>query len=187
MARLTEKAIMASFIKLLNEMPFDRITVKDIVNDCGINRNTFYYHYNDIYDLLRSVFDMRAEEVLSEAPDEDRWQEDFLKATEFALENKKSIYHIYRSVDRRELEQYLLETAGKVMERYVHRKAKGLKVSEEDIRIITDFYQCAIVGMVMQWLDGGMKQDLKELILRAGDLQMGNVSHMLEEAAKNPR
>ena len=46
---LTKNAIMSSLVKLLNEKPLDKITVKDIVLDCGINRNTLYYHYHDSY------------------------------------------------------------------------------------------------------------------------------------------
>ena len=45
MPNFTQKAIKESFIKLLNEKPLHQITVKDIVEDCGVNRNTFYYHF----------------------------------------------------------------------------------------------------------------------------------------------
>ena len=48
MSQLTKRAITESFMKLINQVPFDKITVKDIVEDCGVNRNTFYYHYRDI-------------------------------------------------------------------------------------------------------------------------------------------
>lgn len=51
MLQLTKKAIVNSFIKLLNEKPLDKITVKNIAEDCGINRNTFYYHFSDIREL----------------------------------------------------------------------------------------------------------------------------------------
>ena len=44
MPNFTKKAIRESFIKLLNERPLNKITVKDIVEDCGVNRNSFYYH-----------------------------------------------------------------------------------------------------------------------------------------------
>ena len=52
----TEKTIMDAFLTLLNQYPLDKICVKDIVSACGISRNTFYYHYQDIYDLLRATF-----------------------------------------------------------------------------------------------------------------------------------
>ena len=55
MSKFTKAAIMNSFMKLLSENPFDKITVKDIVDDCGINRNTFYYNFQDIYALVDEI------------------------------------------------------------------------------------------------------------------------------------
>ena len=52
MPNFTKMAIKATFIKLLNERPLNRITVKDIVEECGVNRNSFYYHFEDIPALL---------------------------------------------------------------------------------------------------------------------------------------
>ena len=53
MANFTEKAIKESFAKLLNERPLDKITVKDIVEDCGINRNSFYYvRFGGIFSIV---------------------------------------------------------------------------------------------------------------------------------------
>ena len=49
MSDFTKIAIMHSLIELLEEKEFTKITVKDIVTRCGINRNTFYYHFEDIY------------------------------------------------------------------------------------------------------------------------------------------
>ena len=55
MAAFTERAIKESFLKLLMERPLSQITVKDIVSDCGVNRNTFYYHFEDIPELLEQI------------------------------------------------------------------------------------------------------------------------------------
>ena len=52
MASFTRKAIMDSCLRLLEERPVDKITVKDIVEDCGINRNTFYYHFSSTTTTL---------------------------------------------------------------------------------------------------------------------------------------
>ena len=50
MAKQTQKFIMSTFMQLLERESLDKITVRDIVEECEINRNTFYYHYSDIYD-----------------------------------------------------------------------------------------------------------------------------------------
>ena len=64
MPNFTKQAIKASFIKLLNERPLNQITVKDIVEDCGINRNSFYYHFADLPALLEEVIMEQADNLL---------------------------------------------------------------------------------------------------------------------------
>ena len=56
MANLTKKAIAASVIRLLEKKPIDKITIREITDDCGMTRNTFYYHFQDIYDLCSWIF-----------------------------------------------------------------------------------------------------------------------------------
>ena len=63
MANFTEKAIKEAFVELLGEKPLSRITVKDIVERCGINRNSFYYHFRDIPSLIEEIVTEEAEEL----------------------------------------------------------------------------------------------------------------------------
>ena len=58
MPSFTKKAIMDSFLHLVEKKPLDKITVRDIVDDCGINRNTFYYYFQDIYAVLEEYCDL---------------------------------------------------------------------------------------------------------------------------------
>ena len=55
MAAFTKKAIVESFLHLLGKKPIDKITVRDVVDHCGINRNTFYYYFQDIYAVLEEI------------------------------------------------------------------------------------------------------------------------------------
>ena len=68
MANFTKKAIVASFIKLLTERPLSQITVKDIVTDCGVNRNTFYYYFEDIPKLIETVVEEDAATIIQTYP-----------------------------------------------------------------------------------------------------------------------
>ena len=78
MTQFTSKAIEESFIRLLNERPLDKITIKDIVDDCGISRNTFYYHFQDITALLEHILNADVERVLSQHLDMDSWEDGFI-------------------------------------------------------------------------------------------------------------
>ena len=68
MANFTARAIKASFIKLLNERPLSKISVRDIVEDCGINRNSFYYHFQDIPALIEEIITEQTETIIREHP-----------------------------------------------------------------------------------------------------------------------
>ena len=52
MSSFTKEVIIKTLFELLNEKPLGKITVKDIVERCGVNRNTFYYHFRDISDVV---------------------------------------------------------------------------------------------------------------------------------------
>lgn len=181
---LTKSAIMSSLVKLLNEKPLDKITVKDIVEDCGVNRNTFYYHYHDIYDLMKDIFRLETEKALERVGQQQSWQEGFLYSAQFILENKRAVYHVYSSMERDQLERYLYSIAEYIMISYVRSQAEGLDASEEDIRLLALFYKHAVVGIYNEWLQQGLKGDPQEVILRIGFLLDGNIRSSLEKACK---
>lgn len=56
MAAFTKLVIMRVFENLLSVKPLEKITVKDITDQCGISRNTFYYHYQDIYQVFNGIY-----------------------------------------------------------------------------------------------------------------------------------
>ena len=108
MSRLTEQAIKASFRKLLNERPLTRITVKEIAEDCGINRNSFYYHYHDIPELVEEILKDEVGALIAAYPDISSLEECVETVFDFVVENRRAINHIYHSVDREVFEQYLM-------------------------------------------------------------------------------
>ena len=182
MAQFTQRAIAESLIKLLNERPLDKITIKDIVEDCGINRNTFYYHFEDIPSLVKQILNAEAEKVLLKQEAVVSWEEGFIEGAQFALQNKKVVYHIYNSVRREEVEKYLYHVAGDVMRQYVESAAAGSRAKEEDKKLIADFYKSALVGMTLDWLNSGMKYAPEPLIRRLGVMLKGNIEEALKRA-----
>ena len=68
MPSFTRKAIMQSFLKLVDQRPINKVTIKDIVEDCGINRNTFYYHFSDIPALIEAIVQEEAAELFKAHP-----------------------------------------------------------------------------------------------------------------------
>lgn len=185
MAQFTKKAIIESFLKLLNERPLDKITIKDVVEDCQINRNTFYYHFENIPALVEVIFREETERVIAEHQDISSWEDGFIAAADFALKNKKVIYHIYNSANRGDFERYLNNITSDVMTRFVEQMSRGVRVSGEDKALLSSFYKAALTGMILDWLNAGMKYDPVTVIRRLGKMLDGNIAaclHNMEQS-----
>ncbi len=179
----TKKIIREEFIKILNERPLNKITVKDIASACDINRNTFYYYYTDIYAILSEIFQTELQIVIDEYNDTLSWEESCIVATKFSLQNKTAIYHVYNSMQKEELEDYLFNVSGNIMSRYVEKVSDGISASSGDKKLIASFYQCALTEMVLRWIASGMKEDPDTIIRRIGRLFDGHIALSLKRSA----
>ena len=95
MAGKTERQLADSLKKLLTRKTLDRITVRDITDDCGVNRQTFYYHFHDVYDLVEWMFRQAAEMYMTEGPEDMNWQELTERIIRSFLEEKSFIMNTY--------------------------------------------------------------------------------------------
>lgn len=183
MPSFTRKAIKESFLKLLNERPMKQITVKDIVEDCGINRNSFYYHYADIPSLLEEIVVEEAERIIKEYPSIDSFEQCIDIAIQFALQNRRAVLHIYNSVSRDMYEHYLLEVCQYVVSTYINTVAADLQVAQSDKELIIRFYKCEFFGQIIVWMNEGMKEDIREQFLRLCELRRGMAEAWLRKSA----
>ena len=70
--RFTRSALREALIDLILEKPLVSITVKDICARADINRSTFYLHFKDVTDLLRTTEDEIIEHMREHAPTHER-------------------------------------------------------------------------------------------------------------------
>lgn len=85
MPSFTKRAIIESFLRIASKKPLDKITVRDIVDDCGVNRNTFYYYFQDIYAVLEEICQSGVERVPRGLPLPDMMRSTFEILSGYAL------------------------------------------------------------------------------------------------------
>lgn len=180
MSQITKKAIEASLKNLLLKKPFDKITINDIAEDCGISRMTFYYHFKDIYDLVEWACEEDAKKILEGKDDYKTWTQGFLNLFEEVLKNKPFILNFYRSVGREQVENYLYEIVYDLLLNVIEEKAQGMTVRDEDKEFIADFYKYAFVGLMLDWVKNGMKEDPHKIVKKVEFLLSGSLSVSLE-------
>ena len=180
MSQMTKRALVASLKDLLAEKPLDKITVTDLTEHCGVNRMTFYYHFKDIYDLVEWACIESATRALAGQKTYDTWQQGFLQILQAVQKDKVFVTKVYHSISREHIENYLYRLTYDLMIGVVEEKAAGMTVRPEDKEFIANFYKYAFVGLTLEWVRTGMKDDPAALIERVSTLIHGDITKGLE-------
>ena len=151
------------------------ITVKDIVEKCGMNRNTFYYHFKDIPTLLEVIIEEDAQVIIKEQSQPRSLEDCLEKAISFALEHKNAVRNIYSSVNRSIFEQSLWRVSEHVVSLYIDTIENSEKLSDGDRFIVVQYLKAVLFGLVSLWLESSMDEkilfELHEIAaLKKGDL-----------------
>lgn len=168
----TKSAIVDVFWKLLEEKPYSKITVKDIVNSCQINRNTFYYHFHDIPELLEYMIKEDADYIIQTYSNlEDGSLIDCLiPIIQYSTRRKKAVLHIYHSVQREVFLENLERITYYVVTQYIDAVTADKSIDPEDKALMIRFYKCILVGVTLDWLSARMGYDIIGSFLRLTEL-----------------
>lgn len=181
MAQTTKRALAASLKKLLSVKSLDKITVTDIVEDCEVNRQTFYYHFKDIFDLVEWIYTSEATKALDGKKTYDTWQQGILQIYEYVLDNRAFVRATYHSASREHLERYLYDETFQLLTGVVEEKASGIAIRDSDKTFIANFYKYAFVGLMLDWIGSGMKENPADLVDQLSILIQGDVTSAIEK------
>ena len=171
MSSLTTKKVIAyEFKDLLKEKSFNKITVNDIAKKCNINRQTFYYHFQDIQDLVEWICVEETNKILNSNSNCKTWQEKFLSIFNLIYEEKIFVVNIYHSVSLEILRKNLYNMVYPIMYEEIDRMSKENKYNKEDIIFVTNFYKYAFVEIVLNWVEEGMKEEPKIIVDKVSKL-----------------
>ena len=119
MPGFTRQIILHTLTELMNEKPLSKITVKDIVERCGVNRNTFYYHFRDIPDAVEAMVKEELNDILKDQKVPESVSDCMEILVNAVQKNKKAMIHLYRSIQRDVFADYLDHAAERVVEELV--------------------------------------------------------------------
>ncbi len=167
MAQSTKHLLAKSLKALMGEKTLDKITVKEIVARCGVNRQTFYYHFRDIYDLLDWLFVEEGNEFSRRFPDyhnQNDVEAAIRKMCTYLVENRTMAINIYNSLGRDIFGRYLTRELAKLLHLSLTRQAVVVGASETNVRALVNFYKHGLVGILLDWVDEGLGGDIDEIV-----------------------
>ena len=135
---MTKRALEQALKSVLKTKNLKKVTIQDIADECGINRNTFYYHFKDIYDLVEWICIEDGKKALSQYRQYDNWENGTIGLLNMMLENKAFVENVYRNVGRERIESFLFPQIKQVIASIVYEEAEGISVTDEEVRALQE-------------------------------------------------
>ena len=162
MPKSTKQDILDTLLILLRDKTISDITVKDLTERCGISRQAFYYHFQDIPSLLEEIIVEMTAKVIENLPEESTFEEKVTAALEEINLNKRMIYHIYGSSNREFYEKQLMKICDYVTRTYICSRDYSEKVTSKDLEFVISYLKCELFGQLIDWLNHDMSYDIVE-------------------------
>lgn len=147
----TKKILCASLKKIMKHKAFSKITVTELIKDCNLNRKTFYYHFEDIYGLLKWMLEQEAFDVIEQFNVLEEYKDAFNFILDYVNENAFFLNCIYDSVGRDQLKRFFYKDFEVLTKKIIRDTEQQLNLSIDDHyrSFLCCFYTEAVAGMLI--------------------------------------
>ena len=146
----TKHTLAQALKTLMSSQPFEKISVSDICAHCGVSRKSFYYHFQDKYDLMNWIFYTEFVGTLQLPHQTDGFQLLLNICTYFFKE--QVFYRNALSVHGQNcFQDYFVE----IIEPFVFAFVQELYSGDDDISFYVTFYTDAFLSSIVRWLNEG--------------------------------
>ncbi|HCR43437.1 MAG TPA: dihydroxyacetone kinase transcriptional activator DhaS, partial [Ruminococcaceae bacterium] len=176
-SQITKKAIAVSLKQLMDRRGLKKITVSDIVRNCGLNRQTFYYHFEDKYDLINWIFyNDVIKSVVSNRKTYDDLDSMMLKMLG-VMESEKPFYmQAFNSAGQDTFQKYFFDVTKGLISEILDTMKEAKDIEDDDKNFIVEFYTYGLVGIIAQWVRNGMKEAPEKLV--------GRLRHFIDDSKR---
>lgn len=163
MKQKTETLLCIAFMELLRKYPFPKITIQKIAEQCGVNRQTFYYHFDNIYDLMSKAFEY---ELIHESNmyEEKSWQSAMERFLYWMQDNRVIIKNILTNVEVRYLRQAIYPLIAKSMSSEYRPNLIIKPDSGINSGFVQHFLILGITQYVLEWAENDFKEPVDYII-----------------------
>lgn len=152
----------ASLKKFMATEPLDSISVIKITKDCKVNRQTFYYHFRNLYDLLTWVF--LNEEI--ELPANKELEEGILIVLRYVKHNESLITNTLRSAAKDLVREFLFNYLYNVSLAYIAKKDKDMKLTSNERKLLARVYGAGISSSIIAWIENDLYYPEAEFVMK---------------------
>lgn len=159
-SEVTKQALADAFAALAEKTPVDKITVGRLTAACGLNRQTFYYHFQDMFDLVEWMLGKQAVQAVGSQD----WRQALEEIFGFIKGHRAFCINLSRSQMRPQLHKFLYQLLYSGIAEKTAALADEKQIRPEESRFVTAFYTTAIIGVLQWWLEHQKEGALDALV-----------------------
>ena len=185
----TKKALAASLKKYMAQKPLSKVTVSEIIADCDVNRKTFYYHFEDIYALLKWMLEQEAVSVVEKFDLLTDYREAILFVMDYVEVNTHILNCAYDSMGRDEMKRFFYADFIGIIETLVDsvEKEGDISAPDEFKEFLCSLYTEALAGVLIDWFRDPEKRDREKTLNYLSVILRTSLPTVLTEASKGCR
>lgn len=161
---MTKKALADSLKELMEKKTLDQISIREIVDTCGVNRNTFYYHFDNIYDLVDWMFEEEAVESVKKYDLTTDYEDVVRFSMDYIQENDLIVTSALDALGRGELKKFLYNNFVGNMRTIVNEISKDMTIPKDYIDFLINFYTESFASLLIDWIRNGDNRDRDKYI-----------------------
>lgn len=177
----TKKVIAQSLLLILEHTPLEDVSVKALVDHCSISRQTFYYHFQDIFEVLEWDAKIGVEQGLAESLQATHPKDAIFILVEKTMARRKVIRKLLRSGHRAECEHLLVNAVSTYLQELFHRQWPNHSLPASDVQAFLDFHIYGLVGMLLKHCESSAP-DVAQLVDQIYRVLSGEMENQLGPA-----
>lgn len=182
----TKQSLAQALKNAMEHKKLSKITISELCAVCRINRKTFYYHFEDIYSLLKWTLEQEAVEVVKNFDLVVNTEEALRFVMEYADENKHIINGAFDSMGYEEIKRFFYNDLFSVMYGAVEQGEEELQITLDSQfkNFLVAFYTEASAGLLIEWVKNRMTQDRDTILQSLLSIYKISIPAILREKKK---
>ncbi|WP_125703028.1 TetR/AcrR family transcriptional regulator C-terminal domain-containing protein [Lacticaseibacillus daqingensis] len=177
---MTTKDQLATALKqLMQTKAVDHITINEVADAAFVSRNTFYYHFADIHDLLAYIYNNEIIAQLDHYQNQAEWNAGLAVVLDYIEANRAFCLNTFRSLNRDLLNQFLYHQLFAMVAAVVDELAPHCSRDLRDE--IANFYGWALVVQLIQWLTTDLAEAKNDFLARMYAMLHTTIAHVLTQ------
>lgn len=182
----TKKALSESLKRIMKKKPLSKITVSEIIADCGMNRKTFYYHFDDIYALLKWTLEIEAIDIVKNINLVVDYTDAIYFIMDYVEKNEYLLNCAYDSLGRDGLKTFFHEDSNEIVVNLVDmvERENELLLDEEYKAFVVDFFVEALSGILIHWIRNREDRHKEKTVKYISETMKGALYGIFNQAGK---